>query len=113
MWFVWQKEALYVYVEPGYASHKIYTYFANLILLALAVIGLIYYPVKTFKTATGKWVRFMILGSFLYATFAFSFTQAEGRLTIPFYPLVILAAALGISQIMQTIQLIYRNHQQK
>lgn len=99
MWFVWQKEAIYVYVEPGYESHREYTYMGNLILLTFALTGLLFFPtIKGRKGKASRWIRWTIIGSIAYGTLAFCVTHAEGRLTIPFYPLLFISAAIGIEQ---------------
>jgi hypothetical protein len=93
MWYVWQKENVFFYQEPGFASHKAYTYRANQFLLLLAAVGLFWW-----KNRRGAhwFVRWSIIGSIIYATLMLSLTHAEYRLTIPFYPLLFMAAAVGI-----------------
>lgn len=94
MWYVWQKENIFFIVEPGYENHKHLTYRANLVLLSLALVGLL----AGWKLTARKSWRFALLaisGTVLYGTLAFSLTHAEYRLTIPFYPLLYIAAAAG------------------
>ncbi len=109
MWYVWQKEAIYVYVEPGYESHRIYTYMANLFVLAFALTGLLFFPVrKGQKGVIARWVRWTIIGTILYGTLAFSITHAEYRLTIPFYPLLFISASAGFGWVAHLVQKIFR-----
>lgn len=102
MWYVWQKENIFFYTEPNFERHRMVTYYGNAILLALAVFGLLFWPrlqpqkVSPFQA---KFLRASIIGTILYGTIAFSLTHAEYRLTIPFYPLLVIAAAVGIVSI--------------
>jgi hypothetical protein len=108
MWYVWQKEAIYVYVEPGYELHREYTYTGNLILLTFALMGLLFFPiVKGRQGGVSRWVRWTIIGSIAYGTLAFCVTHAEERLTIPFYPLLFVSAAVGIEQSLRFIGRIF------
>lgn len=93
MWYVWQKENIFFYQEPQFITHRLYTYIGNLVLLALSLVGL-FIPVWR---GVGKFVQFSIIGTVLYGTLAFSITHAEYRLTIPYYPLLILSASVVIS----------------
>lgn len=93
MWYVWQKENIFFYQEPHFATHFQYTYIGNLVLLALSLVGL-FLPVWR---GVGKFVRLCIVGSLFYGTLAFSITHAEYRLTIPYYPLLIVSASVAIS----------------
>ena len=98
MWYVWQKENVFFYKEPGFENHRMVTYWGNSVLLLLAVAGLWFWPKK------GSFVRWSIIGTILYGTLAFSVTHAEYRLTIPFYPLVILASSVGIAAIIHHVR---------
>lgn len=100
MWYTWQKEAIYAYVEPNFESLRIYTYVLNLLLLATAVDGMIFWPVvKGKKNSVSNWIRWTIIGSVVYGTLAFCVTHGENRLTIPFYPLLAISSAVGIFQL--------------
>jgi len=110
MWYVWQKENVFFYKEPGFENHRMVTYWGNAILLLFAFIGLFFWPklqklqpqkVKPFRF---DFVRWSIIGTVLYGTLAFSVTHAEYRLTIPFYPLVILASSVGIAAIIHHVR---------
>ena len=105
MWYVWQKENIFFYKEPGYESHKIYTYMGNLLLLGFAITWLVSAGFARMRRVA-RWTWGSLVGSALYATIGFSFTHAEYRLTIPYYPLLIAASALGISWIWQAIKLL-------
>lgn len=106
MWYVWQKEALYVYTEPGFESRKLFTYTLNLFVLALSVSGIFIFPVSGNRIAW--WMRGMIAGSIAYGSLVFCVTHAEYRLTIPFYPLLFLSASVTISYL--TNKVIELNH---
>lgn len=97
MWYVWQKENIFFYREPGFMSHRMVTYWGNAILLVLAALGL-------FIRYLHPFVRWSVIGSILYGTLAFSLTHAEYRLTIPFYPILILAAAVGLGYLRKIIR---------
>ena len=101
MWYVWQKENIFFYREPGFESHRMVTYWGNAILLTIAVFGLIFWPKRN------HFVRWSIIGTILYGTLAFSLTHAEYRLTIPFYPLLILASAVGVAYLMKILRKIF------
>lgn len=99
MWYVWQKENIFFYREPGFKNHLMLTYIGNGVLLILAALGLLFWPrlqLQKVKPFRFEFVRWSIIGTILYGTLAFSLTHAEYRLTIPFYPLLILAAAVGV-----------------
>jgi len=98
MWYVWQKENIFFYTEPGFERHRMVTYWGNSALLLLAACGLWFWPKK------GSFVRWSIIGTILYGTLAFSVTHAEYRLTIPFYPLLILAASVGIAAVINHVR---------
>lgn len=103
MWYVWQKENIFFYREPGFASHRMVIYYGNAILLLLAALGLLFWPQSRRYVGT-KFVRWSIIGTILYGTLAFSLTHAEYRLTIPFYPLLILAAAVGLGYLREMLR---------
>lgn len=102
MWYVWQKENVFFYEEPNFEYHRPYTYSYNVMILGLALLGLIYWD-KTMYGNTEKviqirrFIRLTCIGTILYATLAFSLTHAEYRLTIPFYPTLFAAMAVGIA----------------
>ncbi len=98
MWYVWQKENIFFYQEPGFVSHKFFTYLGNQLLLGLTIVGLFLWKKRR---GTDGFVRLSIIGSIFYATIAFAFTHAEYRLTIPFYPLLIMAAGVGIDLVFR------------
>ena len=85
MWYMWQKENVFFYEEPGFNQHKAYTYALNLAILVLAAFGL--------WRARRNWLWWTIIGTVIYGTLVFSITHAEYRLTIPFYPLLVIAAS--------------------
>lgn len=98
MWYVWQKENVFFYTEPNFENHRMVTYWGNSVLLLLAAAGLWFWPKK------GSFVRWSIIGTILYGTLAFSVTHAEYRLTIPFYPLLILPASVGIAALYHHVR---------
>lgn len=99
MWYVWQKEALFFYSDPGWMSRRMYVYGGNIVLLIFAVTGMIFGRLVT-KAREGKWVWAALTGSIGYGIIAFSFSHAEYRLSIPFYPVIISLAALGVSSLL-------------
>lgn len=107
MWYVWQKENFFFYTEPNFENHRMIVYVGNAVLLLLAAFGLIFWSrlqpqkVKPFRF---DFVRWSIIGTILYGTLAFSVTHAEYRLTIPFYPILILAAAVGLGYLRKIIR---------
>lgn len=96
MWYVWQKENVFFYWEPGFTNHWFITYSVNVFLLGLTIFGLFRWKSTSQHSA---WARWAIIGSIVYATVAFSFTHAEYRLTIPFYPLLYISAAVALGSI--------------
>jgi hypothetical protein len=101
MWYVWQKENVFFYSEPGFAVHRIYTYTYNIVLLAFALFGFVIWPKGD---RVNRWLRGAMVWSVLYATVAFSFTHAEYRLTVPFYPIIFAAAAVGLRKLALLMQ---------
>lgn len=102
MWYVWQKENVFFYEEPGYARHKYVTYSFNLMLLALGVLGLVVsFRKKNDMLHTWMWAS--IFGSIAYTLIAFSFSHAEYRLTIPYYPLLYLSVSLALAKLLRYI----------
>lgn len=101
MWYVWQKENVFFYTEPGFENRRMITYWGNAIFLVLTAFGLLFWtknrnqPGKA-SPFQAKFIRWSVIGTILYGTLAFSLTHAEYRLTIPFYPLIMIAAAVGI-----------------
>ncbi len=108
MWYVWQKEAIYVYREPGFEKHKPWIYALNLILLAMGGVGLFLWKRSlTPQSHISRWVWGTVMGTIVYSTFVFSLTHAEHRLTIPFYPLLIVCGAIGLNNLRSYI---FRSH---
>ena len=106
MWYVWQKENVFFYSEPGFEQHRPYTYTLNLTMLLLAAFGLIVSrrgPSDMFRI----WTWWVIVGTIIYGTLVFSFSHAEYRLTIPFYPLLFIAAANGAEYVLQKTQRLF------
>lgn len=102
MWYVWQKEAIYTYVEPHFETTKKFVFALNQLLLILSSLGvLIAFRKRSHLNKQSKWLFGTIVGTFFYGTFVFSVTHAEHRLTIPFYPLLIVSAAYTIANIKQ------------
>ncbi len=99
MWYVWQKENIFFYEEPGFESHRMVTYWGNIAILAMALLGVLFWPKLQPQKASpfeANFLRWSIIGTMLYGTLAFSITHAEYRLTIPFYPLLILSASVWL-----------------
>lgn len=98
MWFAWQKESIYVFSEPGFESHAIYTYIGNLVFLTLGAFGFYVWWGNT-KDVTNLWLRRAMVGTICVATVGFSLVNAEQRYTIPLYPMVCIGATLGIAKL--------------
>lgn len=99
MWYVWQKENIFFYTEPGWPSNRSIVYFGNLILLASAFCGILLGRKKA-KGKAGKWVWAAFVGTIFYGCIAFSFSHAEYRISIPFYSVIIALAAMGITGLL-------------
>mgnify|MGYP001557899505 CR=1 FL=1 len=107
MFYVWQKENVFFYTEPNFENHRMATYWGNALLLLLAAFGLLFWPrlqLQKVKPFRFDFVRWSIIGTILYGTLAFSVTHAEYRLTIPFYPLLILPASVGITALYHHVR---------
>jgi hypothetical protein len=104
-WYVWQKENVFFYQEPGFNDHWKYTYAVNVGILVLTLVGLWFALRRDWRKLppAGKWTVSGIIGTILYGTFAFSVSHAEYRLTIPFYGLLILSAAYGLSALVRRV----------
>jgi hypothetical protein len=98
MWYVWQKENVFFYKEPNFRTTRPFVYFGNVVLLCLALIGMIK-GLRSGVSGSVRWIWLSFLGSVLYVTLAFSFTHAEYRITVPFYPLLIMSAAYGMVEL--------------
>jgi 4-amino-4-deoxy-L-arabinose transferase-like glycosyltransferase len=103
MWYVWQKENVFFITEPNFAQHRLITYYGNQVLLGLCAIGL---AVGWFKYHWGKsrYLWLSILGTIGYCTFAFCFSHSEYRLTVPFYPVLILPAGVALGFVLEKIK---------
>jgi len=104
MWYVWQKENIFFYVEPGYESHRVYTYWGNLILLLFAALGMMSGLTFVRNKKIGTWIWGCFVGTIVYGTIAFCFSHAEYRLTIPFYPIIIALALIGAAAVVQALR---------
>lgn len=107
MWYVWQKENVFFYSEPGFLQHRIVTYYTNVIILVVSLIGLVIWRLQKKQSSSSRWVWLTIVGSIVYATVGFSVTHAEYRLTIPFYPMVFMACAVGFYMIGKKLLLFH------
>jgi hypothetical protein len=109
--YVWQKENIFFYDEPGFNDHKQYTFALNVILEIFTLFGLWgigryiwkhsitkkeWFSETLVRLGTPKgYVWGCVVGSIFYGTVFFAISHAEYRLTIPFYPLLILMATIG------------------
>jgi hypothetical protein len=74
----------------------------------MALFGLFFFPNGTSQTSKiSQWIKLTTIGSILYGTTVFSITHAEYRLTIPFYPLLIISAAIAIFQLSKWVERIF------
>ena len=96
MWYVWQKENIYPYTEPGYDTHRTNTFWGNTLLLYLAALGALKGYLAD-KHRLTNWLWITTIGILVSQTLAFSFSHAESRLTLPLYPLIYILAATGIT----------------
>jgi len=74
-----------------------------MILLLLAGVGMIL-GIRLVHTSAGKWIWGCFVGTIVYGTIAFCFSHAEYRLTIPFYPIVIALASIGIFAVSKAVR---------
>jgi len=107
MWYVWQKENVFFYREPGFEQHWLYAYVLNITILFLTVLGLVVSRSMMKGNALGSWMWWVIVGTIIYGTLAFSFSHAEYRLTVPFYPLLFIAVAYGVKHILHKAQTLF------
>lgn len=120
MWYMWQKENIFFFEEPGYEDHKAYTYALNLVILGLALSGFVIQGrtaffegilcrrtmKKVFQSThsdVSSYLWWCVIGTVVYGTLVFSFTHAEYRITIPFYPQLFLGVSLGVVSLWQVI----------
>ncbi len=94
MWYMWQKENIFFYYEPEFVWRRSWIYLGNLLLLGMTIVGLVQTVRRT--THLSRWTWWSTLGSLVYATFVFSFSHAEYRITVPFYPLLFALAGIGV-----------------
>ncbi|OGG05019.1 hypothetical protein A2Z33_07065 [Candidatus Gottesmanbacteria bacterium RBG_16_52_11] len=100
MWYVWQKENIFFYEEPGWQDRRYIVYSGNLALLGLAAAGIFLGRIMM-RDGNRRYIWMVLVGTILYGMVAFSFSHAEYRLSIPFYPVIITLSAVGISGIWQ------------
>jgi hypothetical protein len=96
MWYVWQKENIFFYSEPFFNQTRYLVYWGNIMLLGAALYGCIHGFFKAINKQS-RWIWGSIIGTMLYGTLAFCLTHAEYRLTIPFYPLLIISAVYSLA----------------
>jgi 4-amino-4-deoxy-L-arabinose transferase-like glycosyltransferase len=96
IYFLWDKEYMYVYRDPFYPADKYPLKIYNLAVLILFAVGFVgFIKVKRKKALRSTMVIFTGL-FFLYATFVFTLVSSESRHSLPFYPLIFLWAGYGI-----------------
>jgi len=104
MWFVWQKESIYVYWEPDFEVYSIFTYLGNLGFLIIAGIGLYSWQTDR-KESVAQWLKQTIVLTIVIATVGYSLANAEQRYTVPLYPMVAIGAAFGIKVTIESLKL--------
>jgi len=108
MWYVWQKENIFFYKDIGWENRRDIIFYGNQVLLALSLAGVFFGLIEKNNKAI-RYVFLVILGTIGYGTFAFCITHAEYRLTIPFYPLLILSVGYGSAIFIKKIKfLLYK-----
>lgn len=105
MWFIWDKPYVFLY-NQSFVSNFVNKSFQvlNLIILFACLIGM-GVSLKSMKKERSNlyvfhisWVLFV-----LYITISHSFSLADGRYTIPLYPIVFLYAGLGFYKVSSKI----------
>ena len=91
MGYVWEKHFVYPYVMGNPTPFvKALTYWGNLLLLCLAVVGMIH------AGRVNRRAALLVLGLFLYISLASAVSTSEERFSLPAYPLVFLFAGYGV-----------------
>ncbi len=99
--YLWHTDVLFPYKETGWEWHRPFTFYGNLIVLIAAVIGLV--AMRAVSVGWFRWLWATMVASLIYATASLSLTIAEHRLTIPFYPIILLSASIGFFDVWQRI----------
>jgi 4-amino-4-deoxy-L-arabinose transferase-like glycosyltransferase len=99
MFWLWDKEHLYQYVDVFYPSDKWAIRVINICLLFFCFFGLVKYYIKNKAIYFHNQVVLFTLVIFCYITFVFSLVSNESRHTIAAYSLVIFWAGYGLANI--------------
>ncbi len=102
MWYVWQKENVFFYEQTNFEKYRNVTYSYNSILLGMALLGIVVGLLHV-KQKYAKWLYTCLAATVVYATISLSFSHAEYRLTIPYYPILFIFASLGIAGVSAQI----------
>ena len=80
----------------------------NLLLLGMTVVGLV--QMVRLTNHLSRWTWWSMMGSLAYATFVFCFSHAEYRITVPFYPLLIACAGVGVGACWNALRYVRRKN---
>ncbi len=94
MGYVWEKHFVFPYAQ-GKPSESIkdLTYWGNLAILSLGVIGLLKWIRDSQKM---RWFGYLVVFLFVYISVIHSISTSEERFSLPAYPLIFLFAGYGI-----------------
>ncbi|OGG09122.1 hypothetical protein A2154_00085 [Candidatus Gottesmanbacteria bacterium RBG_16_43_7] len=100
--WTWDKYHLFTYEDPWYPRDKIPVRTVNILLLLLHGFGLMVY----IKSTAFKNKPLLIFGGllFLYISLTYPMINNETRLSLPYYPVMILWAGYGLSKIQNLPQ---------
>lgn len=96
---MWQKEFIFFYKDPFFPKYRYIIWLGNFILFLLAIIGM-FTSARRIPSKIGLYNYLSLLFSILYATVTFSFSHAEYRITIPFYPMLLSFTAMGMHDVI-------------
>lgn len=96
MFWIWDKDHLYTYVDPFYPSDRWVLRILNLGILGFSIVGIIKY-IRRIKCAFQKnLVLLLTVALMLYITFVFTLVSNESRHSLAVYSLVMLWAGYGL-----------------
>ena len=104
LWYVWEKNAIFPYNNPGGEMFKKAVCWTNVVLLGLGFLGFIYWSIAEIKgDRNRKFFQFIFLLFIAYISIIHAFTITANRFSLPAYPLIIMFAGLGIWYMMKRL----------
>lgn len=103
IFWLWEKEHLYVYVDPFYPGDNKVVGGINIFSISIFILGLGIYIKKLGKKIFGQSFFIYTIFLFSYTTFFFGLISNESRHTIPLYGFLYLWGGYGIDQIIQVL----------